>query len=171
MAWLMHRCFKWCREDTVRCSDKTSLMKHLCSSLLFIMLYTSAAFSFALPRGRKVALIRVYCKYADFWRCLVIFVWADRHARLLKSCLSRSQPAAPPSCFYSCRCLLQGFPSHVLFSPVQMFVLQDSAGGNHSSVARMCEKILESRKGSVKQCSAGLRVRKWGVLVSEKWKK
>lgn len=30
------------------------------------MLHTSAVFSFALPRGRKVALIRVYCKYADF---------------------------------------------------------------------------------------------------------
>lgn len=47
-------------------SGKTSLMKHLCSSLLFIMLYTATAFCFALMGARKVAFIRVACKFAAF---------------------------------------------------------------------------------------------------------
>lgn len=41
-------------------------MKHLCSSLLFIMLYTATAFCFALMGARKVAFIRVACKFAVF---------------------------------------------------------------------------------------------------------
>lgn len=43
--------------------------------LLFIMLYASAAFSFALLEARKVALIRVYCKISPFWGVFMIFVW------------------------------------------------------------------------------------------------
>lgn len=105
----MHRCFKWCWEDTARCSDKTSLMKHLRSSLLFIMQYTSAAFSFALPGGRKVVLIRVYCKYAVFLEVFSDICLCGLPCSVTES-LFKLEPASctPPSCLYSCRCLLQG---------------------------------------------------------------